>query len=136
MKTEKDKRSISFFTKGYHLEEEGKYNEAIEAYEKSIEYIDTELRSTSVFIHLYALYKQKDDRNNVIRVLENGIRIANLFNEKKASELINIYPEHKDGILEALETNEPYPNDWMDRGVDPLFRPHDVMLMIDLLHDF
>jgi tetratricopeptide (TPR) repeat protein len=135
MKTERDKRSIAFFTKGYYLEEEGKYDESIESYEKSIEYIDSELRSTAVFTRLYILYRQNRDEYNMKRVLEEGIKCAHYFNEKKAKELIKLYPEHEDGILEALETNKPYPKDWLEKRINPLFRPHEVMLMIDLLSD-
>lgn len=133
MKTERDKRSIAFFTYGYKLEEEGKIDEAIEAFEKSVEYIDTEMRSTAAFLHLYDLYREKGDKDNMRRVLNQGIEYANYFNEKVANELIEQYPEHKEGILEALETNEPYPNDWLEKGINPLFRPYDSMFMIDLL---
>ena len=135
MSTERDKRSIAFFTLGYNLEREGKIDEAIEAFEKSIECIDTEMRSTIAFISLYSLYEQKGDRNNMRRVLNQGIEYANYFNEKIANELIERYPEHKEGILEALETNEPYPNDCSEKQVNPLFSPHNVMFMIDLLTD-
>lgn len=135
MKTEKDKRSIAFFTKGYHLEGEGKIDEAIEVYEKSIEYIDTEMRSTSVFTRLYSLYKYKGNKDKMKEVLELGLKYAHYFNEKIANELISAHPEHRNGILNALETNTPYPEDWMEKGINPLFRPHDVMLMINLLED-
>lgn len=135
MKTERDKRSIAYFTLGYELELEGRVNEAIEAFEASIECIETEMRSTSAFTHLYSLYKAKGDKENMKRVLENGIRYANYFNEKIADELIRKHPKHKEGILEALETNKPYPDDWYEKSVNPLFRPHDVMLMIDLLEN-
>ena len=135
MSTENDKRSAALFTLGYNLEEEGRIDEAIEAYEQSIRHIDTEMRSTSVFLHLYSLYEKKGDRNNMRRILEQGIKYANHFNEQKANELIKHYPEHKDGILEALELNEPYPNDWYEKRVNPLFRPHETILMIDLLKD-
>lgn len=133
MKTERDRRSIAFFTKGYHLEEEGKDSEAIEAYEKSIEYIDTEMRSPSAFFHLHTLYRDRKDYQNAIRILEKGIDYVNRFNEKKANELISLYPEYKEGILEALETNKPYPADWREKKIEPLFRPHETMLMIDIL---
>lgn len=135
MKTERDKRSIAYFTLGYELELEGKVDEAIEAFEASVECIDKGMRSASVFTHLYSLYKTKGDKANMKRVLEDGIRYANFFNEKRANELVRKYPEHKEGILEALETNKPYPFDWYEKGVSPLFRPHDVMLMIDLLEN-
>lgn len=135
MKTERDKRSAACFTLGYGLEQEGRTDEAIKAFEASIEYIDTEMRSTSAFTRLYSLYKEKGDKENMRRVLEEGIRYAIYFNEKAASGLIKKYPEHKEGILEALETNKPYPFDWYEKGINPLFRPHDVMLMIDLLDD-
>lgn len=69
------------------------------------------------------------------RILKEGIRYANYFNEKTANELIKKYPEHKEGILETLETNKPYPFDWYEREMNPLFKPHDVMLMIDLLEN-
>lgn len=133
MRTESDKRSAAFFKLGYNLEREGKIDEAIEAFEKSIEYIDTEMCPS--FTYLYSLYEQKGDRDNIRRVLNQGIEYANYFNEKIANELIEKYPEHKEGILEALETNEPYPNDWVKKQVNPLFSPYDVMFMIDLLTD-
>lgn len=135
MGTERDKRSMAFFTLGYNLEAEGRIDEAIEAYEQSIRHIDTEMRSTMAFTSLYSLYERKGDRDNMRRVLNQGIEYANYFNEKIANELIEKYPEHKEGILDALETNEPYPNDWVEKQVDPLFSPYDVMLMIDLLTD-
>ena len=135
MSTERDKRSVAFFTLGYNLEEEGKIDEAIEAFGKSVEYIDTEMRSTAAFLHLYDLYRGKGDKENMRRVLNQGIEYANYFNEKIANDLIEKYPEHKEGILEALETNEPYPKDWIEKQINPLFRPYDVMLMIDLLTD-
>lgn len=62
MKTERDKRSTAYFTLGYELEQEGKVDEAIEAFEASVECIDAEMRSTSVFTHLYSLYKTKGIR--------------------------------------------------------------------------
>lgn len=133
MRTERDKRSIAFFTRGYYLEEEGKYDEAIEAFEKSIEYIDTEMRSTAAFLHLYSIYRERKDWENMRKVLNLGIEYANYFNDKKANELIEKYPEHKEGILEALETNKPYPENWLEIGVNPLFRPHDAIFLIDLL---
>lgn len=108
MKTERDKRSAACFTLGYGLEQEGRTDEAIKAFEASIEYIDTEMRSTSAFTRLYSLYKEKGDKENMRRILEEGIRYAIYFNEKAASGLIKKYPEHKEGILEALETNKPH----------------------------
>ena len=59
----------------------------------------------------------------------------NTFNEAKANELIKLYPKYKDGILEALETNKPFPTDWLERGINPLFRPHETLLMIDLFNE-
>lgn len=135
MKTERDKRSISFFSRGYFLENEGRIDEAIEAYEKSIEYIDTEMRSTAAFTHLFRIYRDKGEIVKMRQILKDGIRYTNYFNEKKANELIAIYPELRNGILDALETNSPYPEDWQEKEIEPIFRPHDVMLMIDLLED-
>lgn len=135
MATERDKRSMAFFTLGYNLEAEGRIDEAIEAYQQSIAHIDTKMRSTSAFIRLYSLYKEKGDKDNMKRVLEKGIKYANRFNERTANELICKYPEYKEGILEALETNQPYPNDWLEKGINPIFRPHETILMIDLLEN-
>lgn len=133
--TERDKRSVAYFTLGYNLEEDGKYDEAIEAFWESIKCIDTEMRSTTTFLHLYSLYRDKGDRENMRKVLNLGIEYSNYFNENEANELIEKYPDHKEGILESLETNKPYPENWMEIGVNPLFIPHDTTSLIDLLID-
>lgn len=133
--TERDKRSVAYFTLGYNLEKDGKYDEAIEAFWESIKCIDTEMRSTTTFLHLYSLYRDKGDRENMRKVLNLGIEYSNYFNENEANELIEKYPDHKEGILESLETNKPYPENWMEIGVNPLFIPHDTMFLIDLLID-
>lgn len=135
MKTERDKRSIAYFTLGYKLEEEGRYDEAIEAFWESIKCIDTEMRSTTSFLHLYSIYRDRGDRDNMRKVLHLGIEYANYFNEKVSNELIEKYPEHKEGILNALETCTPYPEDWLEMGINPLFRPYDTIFLIDLLTD-
>ena len=133
--TERDKRSVAYFTLGYNLEKEGKYDEAIEAFWESIKCIDTEMRSTTTFLHLYSLYRDKGDRENMRKVLNLGIEYSNYFNKNEANELIEKYPDHKEGILESLEANKPYPENWMEIGVNPLFIPHDTMFLIDLLID-
>ena len=132
-RTEKDKRSVSMFTMAYHLQEEGKIEEAIEAYWESIRLIDTDMRSTQAFIRLFMIYDEKNDFENMKRTLELGIEYSDYFNEKEANELIEAYPEYKDDILLSLETNENlYPAPYWDE-YNPLWRPNNTIFLIDLL---
>lgn len=134
-RTEKDKRSVSMFTMAYNLQEEGKIEEAIEAYWESIRLIDTDMRSTLAFLRLYMIYNEKNDFENMKRTLELGIEYSDYFNKKEANELIEAFPEYKDNILLSLETNENlYPAPYWDK-YNPLWRPNDTIFLIDLLEN-
>lgn len=121
------------FTMAYHLEEEGKIDKAIEAYWASIKLIDTDMRSTQVFLRLFGLYDKKGDYNNMVKIINLGIKYSNFFNKKEAHELIEVYPEYKDDILLCLETNENlHPSPYWDK-YNPLWRPNNTIFLIDLL---
>ena len=49
-RTEKDKRSVSMFSMACRLQDEQRYDEAIEAYWESIRLIDKDMRSTQSFV--------------------------------------------------------------------------------------
>ena len=132
-RTEKDKRSISMFTMAYHLQEAGRIEEAIEAYWESIRLIDTDMRSTQAFLRLFMIYDERNDFENMKRAIELGIEYSDYFNIKEANELIEAFPEYKDDILLSLETNENlYPAPYWDKD-NPLWRPNNTILLIDLL---
>lgn len=132
-RTEKDKRSVSMFAMGCRLQEEGRTEEAIEAYWESIRLIDTDMRSIQSFLRLFRIYDEKNDFENMKRVIEIGIEYSDYFNEKEANELIDTFPEYKDDILLSLETNENlYPAPYWDE-YNPLWRPNNTILLIDLL---
>ena len=131
-KTEKDKRSTSMFAMASRLQEEGRIEEAIEAYWESIRLIDNEF-VYSAFLRLFKLYYEKGDFENMKRMLELGIEYSDFFNVKEANELIEAFPEYKEDILLSLETNENlYPAPYWDRA-NPLWRPNSTILLIDLL---
>lgn len=131
--TESDKRSRSMFTMAYHLQEDGKIDEAIEAYWESIRLIDTFMCSTQAFSRLFSLYDERGDFENAKRVLELGIEYSNYFNQREANELFDMFPEYKDDILLSLETNENlYPPLYWDE-YNPLWRPNSTIQLIDLL---
>ena len=130
-RTDDDKRSIAMFTFAYHLEEDGKYDEAIEAYWESIKLIDTEMRSLSAFWHLINLYDSKKDIENLKFTFEIALEYSNYFNQKEANDLIDMFPQYKDDILLCLETNENfYPSPYWDK-YNPLWRPNNTMLLIE-----
>lgn len=131
-RTEKDKRSRSMFELGSRLQNDGRYDDAIEAYWESIRLMDTE-SIYPAFLRLFKLYDKKGDFENIKRTLELGIEYSDYFNEKEANELIEMFPEYKDDILLSLETNENlYPAPYWDE-YNPLWRPNSTILLIDLL---
>nr|DAL67131.1 MAG TPA: Tetratricopeptide repeat [Bacteriophage sp.]DAR34590.1 MAG TPA: Tetratricopeptide repeat [Caudoviricetes sp.] len=132
-RTESDKRSVSMFSMACRLQDEQRYDEAIEAYWESIRLIDKDMRSTQAFLRLGLLYDERGDFENMKHVLELAIEYSDYFNQKEANELILMFPEYKDDILLSLETNENlYPSPYWNE-YNPLWRPNNTILLIDLL---
>lgn len=131
MKMESDKRAQAYFEEGYRLfHDRNDLIGAEQAFLQCIGHMDKCFVST-VYIQLYWVYKSMGDKERMRETLETGIRTANEYSYQEAMRIIRKHPEYKEGILDALETNKPFPTDWKENGV--IFRPYDVMMMIGLL---
>ena len=88
---------------GINLEKEGKIDEAINVYEKSIV---PQLPAKHPYERLAILYRKRKDYVNEIRVLTTAISVFMKENERRAGIVCDKDGSLHDMVMQALETNE------------------------------
>lgn len=111
---------------GIDFEKRKNINEAILSYEESIAF---RIAATHPYNRLIVIYNKRKDYNNALRVVKLAIEIFTNENIRRATNLINEYPNLKSKIEFHLETNESF----KDEKGKWIFVQYDVMKYYDRL---